>query len=72
MERACPKTKGIPSCAQRSASQVPGEDTLDGDDQLLTIGGDSLKECFWTGLHVAVEHNLTVRVEATDRYGPGM
>jgi hypothetical protein len=53
----------MPSCPQRPARQVPGEEAHDDYDQLLATGGDNRKECFWIGFHVTMEHNRTVMVE---------
>jgi hypothetical protein len=36
--RAWPRTNGRPSRAQRSASQVPGEETFDAHNHVLTVG----------------------------------
>jgi len=35
----------------------PSEDTFNGDNQAVTIGGNGLEEGFWGGLHVAVQHD---------------
>jgi hypothetical protein len=72
IERACPSTKGRSSRAQRSASQVPGEDTLDADDEILPVRRDGLEKRLWTGWHVAVQHDLPVLVEDADIHGAGM
>jgi hypothetical protein len=72
MERACPSTNGIPSRAQRSASQVPGKETLDGDDDIGAIRCNSLEECLWTGLHVLVEQDLPSLIQDADIHAAGM
>jgi hypothetical protein len=44
---------------------VPGKDTFDTDDQILTIGGNSLEEHLRTGWHVAMEQDLAVLAQDT-------
>src|SRR5919106_588603 len=61
--RAWPKTKGIPSRAQRSASQVPGEDACDTDHEVLPVGSKSLQKRFRPCLHVLVEEDLSILVQ---------
>ena len=45
----------MPSRAQRSASQVPGEDALHRDDDVLTIGGDGAEERFRGAWHLPMQ-----------------
>ena len=47
MERAWPRTQASPARAQRSASQVPGEEAGDADDEIRPIGGHGLQP--WVG-----------------------
>ena len=51
---------------------VPGEETFDGDDQILTIGRHGLEERFRGGFHVAVQQDLAILVQDTDVHAPGM
>src|SRR5918999_5590457 len=69
LESAWPRTHGMPSRAQRSASQVPGEETFDADDQVLTGGCHRLEKRFRPCLHMPVEQDLSRLVQ--DAEGPG-
>ena len=51
---------------------VPGEDTFDGDDQIVPIGRNGLEKRFWAGFHVPVQQDLAVLVQDTDVHGAGM
>ena len=51
---------------------VPGEDALDGDDEVLPVGGDRLEEGLRAGLHVAVQEDLTGLVEDAEVHGSGV
>jgi hypothetical protein len=51
---------------------IPGKDTCDGNDDVLSIGGKRLASGRWTGLHVAVPHALAVRMQETDVQAAGM
>jgi hypothetical protein len=44
IERARPRTTGLPSWAQRAASQVPGEQAFDGDDEIIALRRSGLEE----------------------------
>jgi hypothetical protein len=72
MYRAWPKTKGIPSWVQRSASQVPGEDALDADNQVFAVGGNSFQKRFGPCLHIPVQHDLTVLIQDAEIHGAGV
>jgi hypothetical protein len=61
MERAWPKTKGIPSWVHRSASQVPGEETFDADDEILSIGRHRLEKRLGRCPHMPVEPDLSLQ-----------
>jgi hypothetical protein len=63
MERVWPRTKGIPSWAQRSASQVPGEETFDADDEILPVRRNRLEKRLGGRLHMPVEHDLSSLVD---------
>jgi hypothetical protein len=62
MYRAWPKTKGIPSWVQRSASQVPGEEAFDADHEILSIGRNRLEKRLGCCPHLPVEHDLAILV----------
>jgi hypothetical protein len=69
--RACPRTKGIPSWAQRSASQVPGEDTLDADDEILPVRRDRLEKRVRYCRHIPVQHDLARLIQDAEVHGAG-
>jgi hypothetical protein len=62
----------MPSFAQRAASQVPGEETLDGHHQAIPIGGHGLEEGFRRRLHIAVEQDFSFVTQDADVHGAGM
>jgi hypothetical protein len=62
----------MPGSAQRSVSQVPGEHTLDGDDDPLSRRCHDSQEGLWVGLPMAVHHNFAALREDTDRHRSGM
>ena len=68
IERAWPRTPGRPSRAQRSASQVPGEDTFDAHNPVVAVGCNRCQNRFRSGLHVPVDQDLSLLVE--DAEGP--
>ena len=72
IERAGPRPKGIPAWAQRSARQVPGQETLDGHDKIGALRCHGPEECLRTGLHVLVEQNLASLVQDADLHTTGM
>jgi hypothetical protein len=61
----------MPSSVHRSASQVPGEETLNGPNQSVTRGRNGREERFGRGLHVAVRQNFAVAVHDADVQAPG-
>jgi hypothetical protein len=72
MERAGPRTTGIPSGAQRSASQVPDAQAFDRDDTVGPRGGNGPQKRLRAGLQVSRPQALAVLVEDADRHGPGV
>jgi hypothetical protein len=72
IERAGPRTTGMPSSAQRSASQVPGEEAFNRHHQPIAIGGNGLENGVWSGFHVAVQQDIPLLVHETDRHAAGM
>src|SRR5919106_6881417 len=72
MYRAWPKTKGIPSWVHRSASQVPGEEACDADDDILAIGRNRLETRLGCCPHIPVEYDLSILVYNTARHRPGV
>jgi hypothetical protein len=72
MERACPRTKGLPGSAQRSASQVPGKQAFGRQDELLAVGGNGLEKRLWGGGHVPVQQRCTRLVEEANVHGAGV
>jgi hypothetical protein len=49
-----PQHKGNLFLGAEVCEPVPGKDAFDSDDQVLTIGSNSLEKHFRTGFHVAV------------------
>jgi hypothetical protein len=72
IESACPRTKGRPSSAHRSASQVPGEEAFNRYHQPVAIGGNGLEKGVWSGFHVAVQQDISLLVHDTDIHAAGM
>jgi len=72
MYKAWPRTKRICSRAHRSASQVPGEDVLDGDDQVVPVGGDRAEEDPRVTADGLLEEDLAGLVEDAERHGAGV
>jgi hypothetical protein len=72
MSRAWPRTKGRPSWAQRSASQVPGEEAFDADDKLFAVGGDRLEKRLRCRFHLPVPQDLAGLVQEADVHGAGV
>jgi hypothetical protein len=72
MESAWPRTKGIPSWAQRSASQVPGEDAFDANHHVLPVGGNSLEKGPRCCLQIPMQKDLAILIQDADVHGPGM
>ena len=62
----------MPSSAQRSASQVPGEDAFNRHHQPVAIGGNGLEKGVWSGFHVAVQQDIPLLVHDTDIHAAGM
>jgi hypothetical protein len=65
MERAWPRTKGIPSRAHKAASQVPGEEAFDGDDHRLPIRRNGPQQGLGACRHMAMPQDLAVLAEET-------
>jgi hypothetical protein len=72
MSRAGPRTKGIPSWAQRSASQVPGDQAFDADDHSLPVGGNGLEKGFGCCLPMPVQEGLALLVKEAPVHGPSV
>jgi len=72
MESAWPRTKGRPSRAQRSASQVPGAEAFNADDKSLPVGGNGLQK--WVGgrLHIPVLTDLSILVQNAEIQASGV
>src|SRR5262249_7991104 len=51
---------------------VPGEQALDGDDEVVAEGGDGLQEAVGMGGQVLVEDDLSGGVKDAQVHGPGM
>src|SRR5687767_12008280 len=66
MESAWPSTTGIPSRAQRSASQYQVKSPFDADDEIGPVGCDGLQKRCWASGQVPVEKHLSLLVEDTE------
>jgi hypothetical protein len=64
--------KARPSRAQRSASQVPGDEAVAADHQVFAVGGTRLKNRFGPGLQMPVEQALSRLVQAAKIHGAGV
>jgi hypothetical protein len=51
---------------------IPSEDTLDGDDQPRTIGGNGPEKVFRRRFHVAVQQDFPILTQDADVHAPGM
>jgi hypothetical protein len=69
---AWPRTKGLPSRAYRSASQVPGKEAFDPDHEVLPIGSKSLKKRFRPCLQMLVEQDLSILVQHAQVHATSM
>jgi hypothetical protein len=72
IERACPRTKGSPSWAPRSASQLPGEEAFDADDEILPVGRKALEEWLGRRLQIAVDEDLSSLVQDAEGHRASM
>jgi hypothetical protein len=63
MSRAGPRTQGRPSSAQRSASQVPGEQACNADHDIRAEGLPCVEKRLGMGAHVFVHAHLTMGIE---------
>ena len=62
----------MPSWAQRSASQVPGEEAFNADDDVLPVGRDGPEKGFGGRFHMPVEKDRPLLAPAPDVQGAGM
>ena len=60
------------SWAQRAASQVPGQETFDRDDQIRTVGCHGLQKRLWTRFQVAMQQDRAVLVQDTPIHTAGL
>jgi hypothetical protein len=72
MERAWPRTTGLPSWAQRAASPVPGAQAVDADDHLLPVWGNGLETGVGGGLPLPVQAALARLVKEAQVHGPSV
>jgi hypothetical protein len=62
----------MPSRAHQSASQVPGEEAFDTDDQIRPVGRDGLEKWLWAGWQIPVHQDLPLPVHHTEIHGAGV
>src|ERR687892_2190750 len=67
-----PQDKGNAFFSTEVSEPVPGEDTLNRDNQAVTVGGNSLEKRFRRGFHVAVQHDFPLVTQDTDVHASGM
>src|SRR5438093_11691617 len=67
-----PEDKGNLFLGAEIGEPVPGKDTFNSDDQILTIGCNSLEKDFRTGFHIAMQQDLAVLVEDTHVHAASM
>jgi hypothetical protein len=67
-----PQHAGDTCCGTEVGEPVPGEETLDGHDQAVTIRRNSLEKRFRRGFHVAVEQHVAIVAHDADVHTPGM
>jgi hypothetical protein len=72
MESAWPRTQARPSRAQRSASQVPGEEAFDAADEILPVGGDGLQKWGGCRLQMPVRKDRTILVQDAEIQAAGV
>jgi hypothetical protein len=64
--------EGNPFVHTEIGEPIPSEDTLDGDDQTLTIGGHGLEKGFRPRFHIAVQQDFPILTQDADIHGAGM
>jgi hypothetical protein len=62
----------MPSRRQRVGQPVPGEDALDGDDEVVSVGRDGCEEVLLPAPQVLVENGLPLAVENAQIHGLGV
>ena len=62
----------MPSWAQRSASQVPGEEAFHADDDVLPVGREGPEQGVGGRVHLPVEKDLPILAQDTDVHGAGV
>ena len=48
---------------------IPSEDALDGDHDIVAVGGKSVEERPGSGRHIAVGHDITLGIEDAEVHG---
>jgi hypothetical protein len=64
--------KSDPMLSAEVREPVPGKHALYRNNDILTIGRNSLEKRLWASWHVAVQHDLPVLIQDADLHGPGM
>jgi len=67
-----PQNEGDPFCSAEVSEPIPGEDTLDGHYQAITIRCYGLEERLRSGFHMTVQQNFALVVHETNVHAPGM
>jgi hypothetical protein len=63
--------KEKPFLSAQVRERVPGEETCDRDDDIVTIGGNNLEESLGARLHIAVHDDLALLMWNADGHGTG-
>jgi hypothetical protein len=58
--------------AAKVSNPIPGEDALDADDEVVTVGFDRRQKVVWSTPHVLVEKNLPISIENAEVHGLGV
>ena len=66
------KDKGDGLFSTEIGEPLPGEHALDCDDEALTGGSNGLEARFRSGIHIAVQQDLTIMAQDADVHGTGM
>jgi len=59
-------------CGTQVGEPVPGEETLDGHNQMVTIGGDGLEKWCRGRWHIAVQQDFPLVAQDADVHGASM
>jgi hypothetical protein len=64
--------EGNPFCSTQVRKPIPGEDTFNGDDETVTIGGNGPEKGFRSRFHIAVQPDFPIVAQDADVHGAGV